>query len=519
VASAAARLPAQSSLEVVVHEQKINESVGGFTGPLDETAGFGSRLARLHDLDGNGVDDLAVGAGDWDDARGALWILLLNADGTVLAEQQISEGVGGFEVELPFGNTRFGIALAPLGDFDGDGVDDLAVGSEQPAQVWLLMLNRDGTVKSWIEVPLLEQLGVGAIEMSLDNVGDLDGNGVVDLAFASPFSSAFAIGSAFLLFLDTDGSLLSHAPIGTWGLASPNRIGSVGDLDGNGVIDVGLIDHDGIAIFSYRLNILFLAPGGSVLSSQVIAEGQGGFTGAGPLKPSGVTSLGDLDHDGVPDLAVGTEPNGTGGVWILYMNADGTVRSHDRIAYGEGGFTGTFDPSDPDDDFGFSVACLDDLDGDGTVELAAGTPGDGLGPFITGESPGAVWILSLDDTWFDLGKSLAGVSGAPLLVGTGSLVAGSPGALTLSNAKASTICTLHVSLSSTPAAFKGGQLVAFPPVLNLPLVTGAGGTLALSFLWPAGLPAGTPLWLQYSIADPAAINKVSLSNALKAVQP
>jgi hypothetical protein len=67
--------------------------------------------------------------------------------------------------------------------------------------------------------------------------------------------------------------------------------------------------------------------------------------------------------------------------------------------------------------------------------------------------------------------------------------------------------------------FKGGTLVAFPTILDVPLVTSGSGTLNLPFVWPTGLPPYTNLWFQYSISDLAAVKKVALSNALKATTP
>ena len=67
---------------VLVH-QKISDTQGGFTGILDNIDLFGTSVASLGDLDGDGVGDLAVGAyGDDDEGenRGAVWILFL--DGT-----------------------------------------------------------------------------------------------------------------------------------------------------------------------------------------------------------------------------------------------------------------------------------------------------------------------------------------------------------------------------------------------------------------------------------------------------
>ena len=59
-----------------------------------------------------------------------------------------------------------------------------------------------------------------------------------------------------------------------------------------------------------------------------------------------VDSLGDLDGDGVGDLAVGAlgdDDDGTdrGAVWVQFLNADGTVKAHQKISDTQGGFTGT----------------------------------------------------------------------------------------------------------------------------------------------------------------------------------
>ena len=68
------------------------------TSPCRTATSFGSSLASLGDLDGDGVTDLAVGA-NYDDTgggdRGAVHVLFLNSDGTVKASQKIANGTGG----------------------------------------------------------------------------------------------------------------------------------------------------------------------------------------------------------------------------------------------------------------------------------------------------------------------------------------------------------------------------------------------------------------------------------------
>ena len=54
--------------------------------------------------------------------------------------------------------------------------------------------------------------------------------------------------------------------------------------------------------------------------------------------------------------------DGAGAVWILFLNDDGTVASHQQISSTEGDFTGELDDLDR---FGSSLTWLGDLDGDG----------------------------------------------------------------------------------------------------------------------------------------------------------
>jgi trimeric autotransporter adhesin len=121
--------------------------------------------------------------------------------------------------------------------------------------------------------------------------------------------------------------------------------------------------------------------------------------------------------------------------------------------------------------------------------------------------------------WSDIGSGLAGVNGIPMLAGTGSLAAGCAGSLLLTSARAASPALLFVALSSVPAPFKGGVLVASPFTLAVALATNGSGALLLPYTWPSGVPGDTSIYLQCAVKDVAAPQGVSLSNALKGVTP
>ena len=118
-----------------------------------------------------------------------------------------------------------------------------------------------------------------------------------------------------------------------------------------------------------------------------------------------------------------------------------------------------------------------------------------------------------------MGQGTPGLLRRPRLDVSGSLLGNTPISATLRDGPPSTLAAWFFSLVSTPLPFKGGLLHTVPVLLVLNLSTNTGGQLHVSAVWPPGLPAGLDLWVQYGLADAAAMGGASLSNAVRLTTP
>jgi hypothetical protein len=142
---------------------------------------------------------------------------------------------------------------------------------------------------------------------------------------------------------------------------------------------------------------MFMNTNGTVNSYQKISDTQGSFAGVLSNYDSfgtSIANLGDMDNDGVTDLAVGAFADNDGGtkhgaVWVLFMNGNGTVSSYQKISDTQGSFAGVLGY---DDRFGYGVECIGDLDLDGVSDMVVGSILDDDG----GTNAGAVWVLFMN---------------------------------------------------------------------------------------------------------------------------
>jgi hypothetical protein len=552
--SQAVAAPGDSYGAVATHH-KLSATSGDMDGLIGPDDRFGGSVTGLGDLDGDGVPELAVGASHDDDGgpnHGAVWILHLAADGSVVSHDKISDTAGGFTGTLS-NQDVFGSAVAALGDLDGDGIGDLAVGAYgdddslpgpggDRGAVWILFLAADGTVSSHQKISDTSGGLEGALDASnlfgssLAALGDLDGDGVTDLAVGAPGDAALGTytGAVWILRMNADGTVKGHNKITE---ASGGFPGGLEAGDQFGLAVAALRDGDALAQLVVGAPgddegghdrgaawLLTLDATGAVTAHQKISDTAGGFTGKlddNDRLGCAAADLGDVDGDGVGDVALGahgdvedfpTHGHRRGATWVLFLEADGSVRAHQKISAVQGGFTGALDDLD---DFGCAIARLGDVDGDFVGDLVVGASGDDDG-FARA---GAAWVLFLEDAapWTDHGNALAGTHGDPLLTGSGTLVPGEAFTITLGGALE--LVTVYVLVGAEPLyapLHNGGWVVPDfnPPGFVLATTTSAAGQSVLTGHWPLGLPAGFRVYVQAWLLDPGGSLGKAASNAL-----
>lgn len=416
---------------LILAVQAASADVIGVAGTAQDFDEMG-RTVAAGDFNCDQYDDLAVGLARKDNSKGvtdagAINIIYGgNGNGGRLSHVS-SVQFGQAVVDTPGIIDEFGSVLA-VGDFDGDGCDDLAAGMplkdvggiNNSGQVIVMYGRGDGLNYHSPEIWHRDTQGVtGGVE-AYDHfgeslaAGDFNGNGYDDLAIGIPGENGadgqvYVLNGAPLAGLVTTGAVVLHQDVEGMGggRESGDRFGmslASGDFDNNGYDDLAIgvpyetlngVSAAGVVHIVYGSAELL-----SGLNSQMWSQDAAGVTDAtGENETFGYSlAAGDFNGDNRDDLAVGVPGEGHisgggpypspsfeyGAVHVLYSNANGVSADNDRLWRSD-------DPAlavSENSDFGRSLA-TGDFNNDGRDDLAAGAPYNRT----NGETFGAVQIL------------------------------------------------------------------------------------------------------------------------------
>ncbi|MDB5472225.1 MAG: hypothetical protein JWR84_3785 [Caulobacter sp.] len=397
---------------------------------LDGTNGFkvtgglgvyrnGVSVASAGDINGDGIDDLLIGAGaahPHGQYSGSSFVVFGRSTGFApnLVLTSLS-GADGFRIDGALARDYSGRSVASAGDVNGDGVDDLIIGARgvdvagsNSGASYVVFGKVTATAGNFAAVVPLSGLdgangfrivGVSAGDASgqaVSAAGDINGDGLADLLIGAAYADPNGVdtGAAYVVFGRSTGfaaDLLLSNLNGADGfrIDAPEqfaRIGfsvaSAGDVNGDGLDDiiVGARNTNQATGATYVIFGRDCAAPGAFAATLNVADldGATGFriNGAAIYDASGwsVSSAGDINADGFDDLLVGadqSDPNGpnSGTTYVVFGRASGMAPVLNVTSLnGVNGFriTGTT----AQDHAGYSVTAAGDINGDGIDDLA-----------------------------------------------------------------------------------------------------------------------------------------------------
>lgn len=306
---------------------------------------FGYAVAAAGDVDGDGKEDFIVGAPDASpngiNKAGSVFVYS-GATGALLFQKDGADSGG-----------QFGIAVAGVGDVNGDGRVDFLVGDpsyEVPGAPGRAF------VYSGFNGSLLFQLDGQAagdrFGWSVNGIGDMDGDGHPDFIIGAPEASGggFRNGSVYV-YSGQNGSLITQLN-GTYNTHFGFSVSGSGDVNRDGVPD-------------FIVGTAWAGAGGAAyvysgIDRSLLFQKDGANAGDG-LGIS-VADAGDVDGDGFSDFIVGAEgTSSSAGSAYLYSGKDGS------LLYEKDGLVANAH-------FGRSVAGGSDMNGDGKPDFVVGAP-------------------------------------------------------------------------------------------------------------------------------------------------
>ena len=335
---------------------------------------FGNSVANAGDMNGDGLNDVIVGAPYAYSGRAFIFYGGGITSGTATTEADV-------KLTSDTANDWFGEFVSSAGDMNGDGLDDVIVGAPEAnnGRAYIFYGGvTSGTASTKASVKLTGDSASDYFGYHVSGAGDMNGDSKDDVIVGAygDDDGGLDSGSAFIFYGGvTSGTATTKASVKLTG-SSIISVSGAGDMNGDGKGDV--IAGGGNAAFIFY---------GGVTSGTAATKADVTLTSdsAGDWLGFTVSDAGDMNDDGLDDVIVGAYGynNGTqnGAAYIFY----GGVTSGTASTKASVKLTG----DSAEDWFGYGLSGLGDVNGDGKDDVIVGAYGDDDG----GSESGSAFIF------------------------------------------------------------------------------------------------------------------------------